>query len=547
MRKGIRRLDKYRRDRLSAEKGALSLKDAPLRICLVFPNTYHVGMSNLAVHTLYSILNARADCVCERSFCEEPLTGRSLESGSRLDTFHIVAFTVSFELDYPSVLKCLLGARIPLRSLERDEAHPLVIAGGPCIFSNPEPLADCFDLCVIGEGEEVIHEIIDTYGKAIDRRAKRSSMLLALSELAGVYVPSLFEPIYSDDGRLSGLERKGTASLPVAGRAVGDLDEHDCCSALVTPRTEFSNMFLIELGRGCRRGCRFCSACHIYLRRERSLESVKDQILRGKGLSNRIGLVTSDLADYPRRGELIDFLLNKDMGFSVSSVRADAITEDLLEGMKRTRQRTLTLAPEVASEGLIKYTGKRITAETLLGAVEMALAKGILSFRLYFMIGFPGEQDEDVEAIAELAKRVQASMRAAAVGLKRIGRLTISVNPFVPKPFTPLESAPFGRHKALSKRIGILREALAGVGNTRLIAESPRAARLQCAFARGDRRAMRLAETLAAGETLAGAMRAFEKEIEMYTSEQSGDDTMRPWHTIMPPSAHAGMAKEGLN
>lgn len=548
MKKSARQLEKYRKAKLSAERGGLYPQTAPLRVCLVFPNTYHAAMSNLAVHTIYSILNKRADCACERSFCEDPLTGRSLESGSGLDTFHIVAFTISFELDYPNALKTLMQARIPPRSADRSETHPLVIAGGPCIFSNPEPLADCFDLCVIGEGEEVIHEIIDAFAEARGRGSNRRSMLLALSEIPGVYVPSLFKPVYSGDGRLAGLEGSSDRAIPISARVVSSLDDHPCRSAIVTPETEFSNMFLIELGRGCRRGCRFCSACHIYLRRERSLESLKKQILGGKDLSDRIGLVTSDLADYSQRGELIEFLLNNDLGFSVSSVRADAITEDLLAGMRKTGQRTLTMAPEVASERLAKFAGKRITAETLLSAVDMALGHGIINFRLYFMMGFPGESDEDVEAIADLAKEVHGEMRRAAAGLKKIGKLTISLNPFVPKPFTPLESAAFAEHKTLLRRVKLLREGLAHIGNTRLIAQSPRMARLQCVFARGDRRAMRPAELLAGGQTPAQAMRAFARQIEICTDKQPDGGVMRPWDTIEPPAKRGKiLGGESLN
>lgn len=529
-------MENYRRAKLSLERGKTYVKDAPIRVCLVFPNTYSVGMSNLAVHTLYKILNSRSDCVCERSFCEEPLLGHSLETGSPLETFHIVAFSISFELDYPNVLRALRAARIPLTNADRDESYPFVIAGGPCIFSNPEPLADCIDLCAVGEGEELIGEILNVFSKTRMRGVTRVSTLRALSELGGAYVPSLHEPIYSDDGALMGMDSKNGGTLPISARVIANLDDFPCSSVIVTPEAEFSDMFLVELGRGCRRGCKFCSACYTYLRRNRSLESLTTQILAAEDLAKRVGLVTSDLADYPERRELLGFLLNKGAGFSVSSVRADAITEDLLAGMRAAGQRTLTLAPEVASEKLAALTGKRITSEALLKAVDMALEQGIVNFRLYFMIGFPGETHDDVKAIVNLVSHVHDRMQNAAKGLRKIGKLTISVNPFIPKPFTPLQHAPFADMAALSERINILRHGLARIGNTSLTVESPRLARLQCAFARGDRRAFRLAEMVAEGRTAADSMRSFGDTIERYLCAQPEDVGMRPWDIVQPPA-----------
>ncbi|GAB4337556.1 MAG: radical SAM protein [Candidatus Abyssubacteria bacterium] len=465
--------------------------------------------------------------------------GRALESGTLLGSFDIIAFSVAFELDYPNVIKSLLAARLPTRSEQRDESHPLIIAGGPCIFSNPEPLAPFIDLCAIGEGEELVNEIVNVHSDCRSRGMKREDELRALAEIPGVYVPSLYSPAYSDDGELEEMRRKtfNAPGLPVHGRIVKNLDEYPCASAIVTPHTEFADMFLVEVGRGCRRGCKFCSACYTYLRRVRSPDSLKEQIMKAReeGLAEKVGLVTSDLSDYPHHSELLAFLVNKGLGFSVSSIRADAITDALLAGMRKSGQRTLTLAPEVAVEHLQALTGKRITSDMLLKAVDMALEQGITNFRLYFMIGFPGEEDDDVQAIVELAARVSERMRNAAKRLQKVGKLTISVNPFVPKPFTPLEAAPFAKTTVLTRRMAILRRGLARIPNTGLVAESSRMARLQCAFARGDRRTGGLAELLASGSTVTQAMKAFEKMIERSLALQPKGG-ISPWHVIEPPS-----------
>ncbi len=534
-----RQSESYRRARLARERGMVLKKSSPTRVCLIFPNTYYVGMSNLAVHILYSILNARNDCVCERSFCEKPLTGLSLETGSPLQDFHIIAFSVSFEPDYMNILSTLIAAKIPPLASDRTDSHPIVVAGGPCIFSNPEPLAECIDLFIIGEGEEAVNEIVDEFVRARNRRYDRTSTLRAFSEIPGTYVPSLYEPVYADDGCLAGMENRGGASLPISARVVSNLDEFPCASAIVTPDTEFAGMVLVELGRGCRRGCKFCSACHTYLPRFRSLPVLKEQILAARHLSTTIGLVTAELADYPQRRKLVDFLVKNDFGFSASSVRADAITEDMIAGLRAAGQRTLTLAPEVATEKLAAFTGKRIAADTLLRAVYLALENHIWNFRLYFMIGFPTEDDADVKAIGELVSRVHMAMRTAAATTRRMGKLTLSVNPFVPKPFTPLESAAFASPRTLSRRMRILRQAIAAIPNTRLKTESPRMAELQCVLARGDRRTLRLVTAIASGESVAHAMRKFDKLSSKFTGALP-TNAMHPWNTIRPPINVAG-------
>jgi radical SAM superfamily enzyme YgiQ (UPF0313 family) len=549
MKKSFRQIEKYRKAKLSAERTKIIIKDAPLRACLVFPSTYRVGMSNLAVHSLYGLMNSRKDTCCERSFSDEPLTGYSLESGSPLAGFDIIAFSVSFELDYPKILHILHAAGIPLHTSERNESHPLIIAGGPCIFSNPEPIADFVDAFAVGEGEELMHDILDCYAVFNPRTRSRADLLDALSQIPGIYIPSFYVPVYDGGGALTGMGAKGGPKLPVTARVVPELDRYPCASVILTPNTEFANMFLIELGRGCRRGCKFCSACSIYYRRNRSVDAIIRTLEEaGEETAQRVGFVTSDFSDYPHREKLLDFLMNKKKAFSVSSIRADAITDDILEGIRQSSQRTLTLAPEVASEKLRSLTGKRISVDVLLGVVERALQREIYNFRLYFMIGFPQEDDEDVQAIGHLAAQVQKQMRSAAKKTHKIGKLTLSVNPFVPKPFTPMEAEPFADHAVLARRIRALKSRVARIGNTSLLVESPRAARLQSTFARGDRRAAHIVESAARGASITQIMREYRKEIEKFAGRQPEKAGMRPWHVISPPSAQRRKReKEGFN
>ncbi|RJP18158.1 MAG: radical SAM protein [Candidatus Abyssobacteria bacterium SURF_5] len=543
MRRSFRQLEKYRNAKLSAEKARVRPADARLKVCLVFPNSYHVGMSNLAVHCLYAVINSRKDACCERSFFEEPLTGYSLETASSLADFDVLAFSVSFELDYPKILKILNAARIPLRSNQRSADHPLIIAGGPCVFSNPEPIADFFDLLAVGEGEEMIGDILDLYSRTGRRSRSRDELLRQLSEVPGIYVPSFYQPVYDAGGFLKKMNRNEGPALPVSARVVEDLDRHPCASVILTPNTEFANMFLIELGRGCRRGCKFCSACYTYFRRNRSADSIIQQIEEAQTLTDRVGLVTSDLSDYPHRERLLHYLMKKQLAFSVSSIRADAITEDILAGMRRSRQRTLTVAPEVASEKLMSITGKRISSDVLLGAVQRALQQGILSFKLYFMIGFPEEDEDDIHAIIELASRVLKAMQESAKETHKIGKLTISINPFIPKPFTPMEAEPFLNEAPLMRRIRLLRIGIGRLGNTSLLVESPRTARLQCAFARGDRRVGALIESAAGDRSVAQLSRDYGKIIEEFAGAQP-EDAMCPWHVIAPPSTQKKPARK---
>jgi len=468
---------------LEAERGTV-YKDpgGRLSICLVYPNTYHVGMSNLGFTGMYTLLNSRNDVVCERAFLPDRedmdmFAGGaelcSLESGRPLREFDVIGFSVSFENDFPNVVKILELAGIKPFSRERDEKDPLIVMGGPCSFMNPEPLADFMDLVFVGEAEEMVHEFVEAWMAGGDR----TSMLRRLCGIEGFYVPSFYACDYHDDGRIRKWRSVvDDAPLIVRRRIVEDMDATPLVSSLSTPYTEFGDMVLTEVMRGCPFSCRFCAAGHVYdPPRRRDVSGLVRDIRRRTGDGLRVGLIAPSLTEYR---ELKRVLAMKDVFFSITSLRASRKAAAIVEMLKKN-SRSVSIAPEAGTERLRKLINKRISEEDILSTAESIFSNGINTLKLYFMIGLPTETDRDVDAIIDLVRRIRALSGRSGVAL--------TVSPFVPKPFTPFQWHFMMDMKTLRTRIGRIRKGLAPLG-VRVSHDSVRSAFMQGVFAAGDRR-----------------------------------------------------------
>jgi len=526
---------------LAAERGTVrKAGGADVSVALAYPNVYHVGMSNLGVHRIYSLLNSRADTACERVFLpdEEDIdeyakTGTrlfSLESKKPVKEFDILAFSVSFEQDYVNILSMLRFSGIPLDKRDRAEEDPLVVLGGICSFFNPEPLADFFDIVIVGEGEDVVGEFIDAYGGA--RGTGRSGMLTALSRIPGVYVPEFYEVVYHEGGTLRE-RRKLQPSAPdrIVKRTIRDIDRSPAASVIVTPHTEFSDMYLSEITRGCGRHCRFCMAGYIYLPpRTLNVDRAKEEARKAEDLCGKIGLVGAALSDYPAIDEVCAAIEGK---VSVSSLRADSVSEALIDRLAKSGHKTISIAPEAGSERLRKVINKGVTEADILRAADLIFGHGIPNLKLYFILGLPTETQEDVDAVIDLALKVREVHLEHARPRGRIGRITLSVNSFVPKPFTPFQWEPMEAIESLNKKQRGLEKAVRKIGNMNIIHDLPKWEYIQALLSRGDRRIGRL---IRAAHDRQGDWRSAARDLGMdtdsYVTRRRAFDELLPWDFI---------------
>jgi radical SAM superfamily enzyme YgiQ (UPF0313 family) len=465
--------------------------------CVIYPNTYPLAMANLGFQAIYRIFDAAPQVAADRAFLpdredRQEMEGRgemllSFEQGRALSDFDILAFSISFETDYLNLLAILDLAGIPAsRKERRDRSYPLIIAGGSAIFLNPEPIADFVDLFLIGEGEEMVPEFLAAYAAARSAGASRQRMLNALSRLQGAYNPDMYDPHYDEMGHLRGVIYHGEGLPRVKRRLVKDLNRFQTNSLILTEESVFGDMYLVEASRGCQWGCRFCAAGFMYRPiRYRKPEALIPQALEGLKERNVIGLVGAEMASVPGVAEIARTVADAGGRLSPSSLKADCISPALASALAQGGNRSVTIAPEAGSERMRKVINKNLTEPEILRAASMMVGEGVENLKLYFMIGLPEETDADVEAIALLAARILDRARA---GKSRIGRLTVSLNPFVPKPWTPFQWDPMEDAKSNKRKISLLRSMLGRMGGVELDAESPREAYFQTLVSRGDRR-----------------------------------------------------------
>jgi radical SAM family uncharacterized protein len=527
--------------RLRSERGAVvKPAGAAVSVALAYPNTYHVGMSNLGLHQVYSLLNERSDTVCERVFLPDDedrslyeQTGErlaSLESSRPIADFDIVAFSVSFEQDYLNVLAMLRLAGIPLRAADRTADHPLVVLGGICSFFNPEPLAEFFDAVVVGEAEEAAGEFLDAYLGA--RGADRRGLLRVLSAVSGVYIPSFYDVLYHNDNSIR--ERvllEPSAPSLIRKRTATSLSSRPAVTKVLTPDTEFSNMQLAEITRGCGRHCRFCMAGYIYLPpRGLDADRAREAAERANKAGDKIGLVGAAISDYEGIAELCAAI---EGSLSVSSLRADSVSRELIERLAKSGHKTVAIAPEAGSERMRRVINKGVTEEDILRAADMIFRSGIPNLKLYFIIGLPTETAEDIEAVITLAERVHAKQLEIARPLGRIGRTTLSINSFVPKPFTPFQWEPMEPIESLNRKVRTIERAVRRIGNMNLIHDLPKWEHVQALLSRGDRRVGRLLEAVLENNgDWKRAARELGMDPEWYAGRRRGFDEALPWDFI---------------
>ncbi len=526
-----------------------------LPVALLYPNKYSVGVSSLGFQLVYSLLNDPDDLVCERFFLPEDVHSplRSFESGRGLDEFPLLFYSISFEHDYVNIARLLLSAGIRLFAESRENgpvssASPLVIGGGVATFMNPEPLAPFTDLFLLGEAEGILPSLLSILLKNLPHMTRAELLLTIQKKVKGAYVPALYTPRYDESsGRLltstavSGISARVTKVIvPTVKKAAH--------SQILSPAAEFSNLYVTELGRGCSRGCRFCAAGFIY-RPPRLWDA--DAVVKGVEERNaavrRIGLLGMEMADQDELENLSSYLLDSGCSLSFSSLRADRISGPLLKLLANSGLKSVAIAPDGASERLRRVINKNLTESDILLAAERLAGVGLYKLKLYLMIGLPTETYQDLEEMLTLIRRVKAVMLPLGRARGRLCEISLSVNCFAPKPWTPFQFHPFGGGgavseddnsaagavKSLNKKIDFLKKSLRHEANVRMNHDKPDNVLFQAVLARGDRRLANVLALMAAkGLPWKQAMRHEGLTSEFYAVHQYGVNDYLPWNII---------------